>query len=97
MTVHRRIRCTSPFIVWPTSIIVLVVIYFASFGPFSWLLWSNTIPIQLGERINSTVYLPIFELYRRGYVNDYAIGRAYWTYVSMWVNDAVDRRGSPRV
>jgi hypothetical protein len=81
-------RRTSPFIVWPVCLVLFVVIYVASYGPFVWFWAHEKISLETGERIDKTVYFPIWWIGENTrFFEDHPVGRAYTSYIVWWIGE----------
>lgn len=78
MTNQPAKRRTSPLIVWPVCIVLMVVFYLASMGPVGWL-WSR---YWISSESYETVYFPLFWVQdHTDFLHENPIGRVYASYV----------------
>lgn len=59
MSEQARQRRISPWIVWPTCLLVFVVLYLGSLGPFVWLEAQDQMSVAIFDLIYETVYFLI--------------------------------------
>jgi hypothetical protein len=79
-------RRTSPWIVWPACLFILVLMYLASYGPFLWLYGHDYMSDSTCTSIEETVYFPYCYVEdNTNFFTEHPIGRAYMGYLRWFV------------
>lgn len=82
---HFRKRRTSPFLVWPACIVLLLAFYVASLGPAIWMNERGWISQDSFNRMRTTVYFPMKYLANETeFYQETAVGRMYVSYLYWW-------------
>ena len=76
------------WIAWPCGLAFLIVLYLASLGPWSYILFKGVLPARI-EGALMLMYSPIQLLDERtSFFDDNPFGRSYKEYVVWWVDRA---------